>query len=103
MKIKKLSDYHVIEVKPLAGHRVSLRFREGTEKEMDLAPFLVGPVFDAIRADADSFAAMKIEDGALTWENGADIDPLVLYCGGRKEAEDALANQVGKPTAATAK
>jgi hypothetical protein len=27
----------------------------------------------------DVFSAMMVENGTITWENGADIDPDVLY------------------------
>ena len=29
----------------------------------------------------DTFRALKVENGVITWSNGADIDPDVLYYG----------------------
>jgi hypothetical protein len=34
-----------------------------------------------IRIDASLFRSMRVERGAITWPNGADIDPDVLYLG----------------------
>lgn len=69
----------VRSVKPLEGFRVHLIFENGTQKEVDLDPYLHGPVFDPIRNDPAMFRSMKLEEGSITWDNGADIDPDVLY------------------------
>lgn len=69
----------VRSVKPLEGFRVHLIFENGTQKEVDLDPYLHGPVFDPIRNDPAMFRSMKLEEGTITWDNGADIDPDVLY------------------------
>ena len=68
-------------VVPLGDHSVLITFEDETQKEIDLGPYLHGPVFDAIRRDENVFRAMKIEDGTIVWGNGADIDPDVLYYG----------------------
>src|SRR5580658_4402397 len=41
-------DYDVLEAKYLDRHIVWLRFRDGTAGEIDLAPTLVGPIFEAL-------------------------------------------------------
>jgi hypothetical protein len=56
-------------------------FDNGSQREIDLEPFLHGPVFEPIREDASLFRAMKIAGGTIAWDNGADIDPDVLYYG----------------------
>ena len=63
----------------LGGFKVQVEFENGVEKEIDLTPFLRGPIFEPIRNNPDVFRAIKIEGGAITWDNGADIDPDVLY------------------------
>ncbi len=68
-------------VQPLEGYRAAVTFQEGTRREIDLAPFLRGPIFEPIRNDPAAFRAMKVEGGTIAWENGADIDPDVLYYG----------------------
>lgn len=67
--------------RPLDGFRVLLGFEDGTEREVDLEQYLHGPVFESIRSNPAVFESLKIEGGTITWENGADIDPDVLYYG----------------------
>lgn len=69
----------VLEATHLGSFRVRVRFTDGSRRVIDLEPYLRGPIFEPIRADATLFAAVRVEDGALTWPNGADIDPDVLY------------------------
>ena len=66
-------------VEPLEGYAVRLEFEDGTQKEMNLQPFLHGPVFEPILGDPEMFRSVRVEEGTITWENGADIDPDVLY------------------------
>jgi hypothetical protein len=56
-----------------------LEFEDGTEKEIDLEPYLRGPIFEPIKNDPALFHNVRIEGGTITWPNGADIDPDVLY------------------------
>lgn len=66
---------------PLDGFRVRFGFEDGTQREIDLEPYLRGPIFEPIRNDPAIFRSMKIEGGTVAWNNGADIDPDVLYYG----------------------
>ncbi len=68
-------------VEPLDGFRVRLEFEDDTQKELDLEPYLHGPIFQPIRSDPVVFRSMKVEGGTIAWDNGADIDPDVLYYG----------------------
>ena len=69
-------------VQPLAGFVVRVGFTDGTTRDIDLTPYLQGPIFEPIRRQADMFRAVRVEFGALTWPNGADIDPDVLVHSG---------------------
>lgn len=71
-------------VEPLEGFRVKLSFTDATEKIIDLERFLWGPVFEEIRKDRELFLEVYIdpETRTLTWPNGADICPDVLYYDG---------------------
>jgi hypothetical protein len=69
----------IVDAKPLDGFRVALRFDDGKSKTVDLEALLHGPVFEDVRGNPQAFRAFKIDGGTLTWPNGADIDPLVLY------------------------
>lgn len=66
-------------VEALEGFTVRLGFEDGTQKVIDLERYLHGPIFEPIRNDPAVFRLVKVEDGTLAWNNGADIDPDVLY------------------------
>lgn len=66
-------------VESLDNYSVRVEFEDGTQKELDLKPYLRGPIFTAILDDLVVFKSMKVQDGTITWDNGADIDPDVLY------------------------
>ena len=70
-------------VEPLEGFKVRLQFTDNTTKEVDLEPYLHGPIFEPIRNDPKMFRLVKVDPrmGTIVWENGADIDPDVLYKG----------------------
>ena len=71
----------VEEVQPRGAHRLWLRFQDGTQGELDLAPRLnFEGVFAPLR-DPEFFARVRVnpELGTICWPNGADWDPLVLY------------------------
>jgi hypothetical protein len=70
-------------VECLEVFRVRLTFTDGTQKEIDLDPYLRGPMFQPLRNDLRAFLAVEVDPrfGTLTWDNGADIDPDVLYHG----------------------
>ncbi len=75
------------EAKCLERFRVRLEFTDGTIKELDLEPYLHGPVFEALKKDPSSFRSLKVDNrmGTIVWDNGADIDPDVLYHGWEPE------------------
>jgi len=68
-------------VKPLENFTVHLEFTDGTNREINLEPFLRGKVFESLRNNPKDFRALKVDErmGTIVWENGADIDPDVLY------------------------
>jgi hypothetical protein len=70
-------------VKVLKGFKVRLEFTDGTYKEIDLEVYLRGPIFEPIRNDPMMFRSVRVDKrmGTIVWDNGADIDPDVLYYG----------------------
>lgn len=72
----------VTAVRALENRRVHLTFSDGTEKEIDLTPYLKGPVFEPLR-DPVEFGKVAVDPelGTIVWPNGADICPDVLYHG----------------------
>lgn len=72
----------LVRVRAVEAHepyKVKITFEDGLEKEVDLAPFLRGPIFQLIRQDIKQFKAVKVIGSTIGWDNGADIDPDVLY------------------------
>jgi hypothetical protein len=71
----------VTEVEVLKDRVVRLTFSDGSERVVDLAPLLWGPVFEEIANNDNIFAEVRVdpESGTITWPNGADLDPDVLH------------------------
>jgi len=53
--------------KPLRGYKVLVVFENESQREIDLEPYLHGPIFEPIRKNASMFRAMKIEGGTIAW------------------------------------
>jgi hypothetical protein len=73
----------VRSVTPLDSYKVRLTFTDQSEKIVDLAPYLLGPIFEPLKSNPDLFRAVAVDEqlGTIVWPNGADIDPDVLYRG----------------------
>jgi hypothetical protein len=69
------------DVTVLKPFRVNLQFTDGSSREVDLEPYLRGPIFEPLRRDLALFAAVQVDPelGTIVWLNGADIDPDVLH------------------------
>jgi hypothetical protein len=70
-------------VETLGGFRVRLSLTDGSIREVDLGPYLNGPVFEPVRNDPAFFRSVRVDEelGTIVWPNGADIDPDVLILG----------------------
>ena len=70
-------------VETLGGFRVRLSLSDGSTREVDLGPYLNGPVFEPVRNDPAFFRSVRVDEelGTIVWPNGADIDPDVLVLG----------------------
>lgn len=70
----------VLRVRALGARRLALRFSDGCEGEYDCAPLFEkdGPMVQPLK-DPAFFARVFIEEGAPTWPNGFDLDPIALY------------------------
>ena len=71
----------VQKAEPRNNFIVDLHFTDGSHREINLEPYLHGPIFNEIRNNPTLFRSLRVEDGTVTWANGADIDPDVLYYG----------------------
>ncbi len=73
----------VIEVRPLPGYRLRVRFADGTDGIVDASRMILGPrpgVFEALR-DPVRFEAVHVEAGAVTWPGELDLAPDAMYDG----------------------
>lgn len=71
----------VVDVRPMDGYRLHLRFEDGAEGDVDVAELVC---FDGVFAplrDRAAFASVRVDAdlGTVVWPNGADLDPAVLY------------------------
>jgi len=71
----------IVEVRPLGGYRVRLRFEDGVEGELDLGKTIRFQGVFAGLADEREFAKVRVDPelGTIVWPSGADLDPDVLY------------------------
>ena len=71
----------IIEVRPLDGHRLFLRFEDGVEGEVDVAKMICFEGVFAPLVDRVEFSKVRANEdtGTVCWPNGADLDPDVLY------------------------
>jgi hypothetical protein len=81
-------------VEPLQGFTVRVQFDNNTEREIDLLPYLRGPIFEPLRNNPAKFRSITIAGGTLAWDNGADIDSDVLYYNLKPAG---LENEAGTP------
>ena len=70
---------HTLEVTPLPGYRLRLRFNTGDLGEVDIANELEGEIFAPLR-DPELFATAYQHPVMRTvaWANGADMAPEFL-------------------------
>ncbi|MGH7356276.1 MAG: DUF2442 domain-containing protein [Candidatus Rokuibacteriota bacterium] len=71
----------VVEVRPLGGYRLFLRFEDGAEGEVDVSRLISFEGIFASLRDPARFAEVGLlrDLGTIGWPNGADLDPDVLY------------------------
>jgi hypothetical protein len=66
----------VIEIKPVDGFNIKVRFNDGTGVVHDFSKLVCepGPMLEPLRKEA-LFRRVTLEHGAPTWPNGFDIAP----------------------------
>ena len=71
----------VVDVQPLPGHRLAVRFVDGTSGHVDCSRLISSAkagVFRSLR-DPVTFAAVHVEGGAVTWPGDLDLAPDTMY------------------------
>jgi hypothetical protein len=80
MTMSDLPMVDVLRLRPLEGHRLWLRFTDGTEGVRDLSDVIAegGMMVEPLKSK-EYFDRVFVEMGAPTWPNGFDLDPINLY------------------------
>ncbi|MCR4305223.1 MAG: DUF2442 domain-containing protein [Gallionella sp.] len=76
--LRAAAPWRVRAVNVLPDFRLSITCNDGTNGIVDMSALVNSPdagIYAGLK-DAQSFQKVSIELGALTWPNGADIDPL---------------------------
>ena len=70
----------VQKVTPLDGFMLRLEFTDGSERTLDMEPYLKGPIFEPLKRDLALFRSVRVDEelGTIVWPNGAGICPDVL-------------------------
>jgi hypothetical protein len=71
----------IIAVQPLKGYQVHLTFEDDRSGIVDLTEMIeFTGIFEPIK-DPEYFATVRVDPelGTICWDNGADLDPVVLY------------------------
>jgi hypothetical protein len=79
--VQAVAAWDVVEVMPLPGHRLAVRFVDGLSGIVDLSARVVSPtagVFERLR-DVDVFAQVYIAYGAVTWPREIDLAPDAMH------------------------
>ena len=80
MPMNEIQMVDVLRLKALDGHRLWLRFTDGSEGVRDLSEVVArdGEMVQPLK-DPAYFARVFVEMGAPTWPNGFDLDPIALH------------------------
>ncbi|MBM3324346.1 MAG: DUF2442 domain-containing protein [Calditrichaeota bacterium] len=64
----------------VSGYKLRLVFEDGSERLVNLEPYLDGEVFEPLN-DIDYFKTVAVSPDldTIVWENGADLSPDFLY------------------------
>ncbi len=72
--------FRIVSVSVTGPHALWLRFDDGIERTIELAPVLYGAIYGPLRDPAE-FARVVLDSevGTVTWPCGADFDPATLH------------------------
>jgi hypothetical protein len=70
--------YSIVEAIPLEDFMLIIKFIDGTQKKLDIKPFIKQGVSAAL-SDIEYFKNVQVKDGFITWDNEFDFCPNFLY------------------------
>jgi len=68
----------VKKVEPASNYQLILTFDNGEKRQFDMNPYLNIGIFSDLK-NIDLFNTVKISFDSIEWNNGADLDPEMLY------------------------
>lgn len=70
-----------VEVRPIGGYRLYLRFEDGVNGELDISGVVAFEGIFSEISDPEVFTKVRVDEdlGTICWPNGANLDPDVLY------------------------
>lgn len=80
-KIRPSMPWRVVTVTPMDDYKLRVRFVDGLEGEVHMAPLLTSSeagVFAPLRGPA-FFSKVGLSRGAVTWPGGLDLAPDAMY------------------------
>lgn len=70
--------YSIIKVKALPNYQLLLEFENGEERIFDMTEYLDKGIFTELK-DERIFKSVRVSFDSIRWENGADLDPEILF------------------------
>lgn len=70
--------HRVMNFKVMGPYKLRVFFEDDTHQDIDFRPVLAGRIFSPLK-DLSLFNQVSIEDDLLTWPNGAEFSPDILY------------------------
>lgn len=67
-----------IEVKPIEGYKLYIKFKNGEEKIFDMSKYINQKFYEKLR-EYKYFEKVQVMGNTIVWENGEDIAPENLY------------------------
>lgn len=68
----------VTEVTPLEDYKLLLTFDNNEKRVFNVMPYLGKGIFAELK-DLKVFSSVRVEFDTISWANGADLDPEILY------------------------
>ena len=72
----------VKNVRPLSDFKLAITFENGAEKLFDAKPYLENGILRELK-DEKLFNTVHVSFDTIEWDNGADLDPELLFAESR--------------------